>query len=295
MEKISSWIEAMRLRTLPVSIAGVLMGWGCAATSGKFLWWPAIACMLIALFAQIASNFGNEYFDFRNGLDKKGREGFRRGVTEGDISPKAMLRATFLTLGASCAVGLGLVLSVGCYWLFIPGAAIALFALGYSEGPYPLSHHGLGDVAVIIFFGLVPVSLTCFVVSGSFGDGWVTWGSAAAVGILASNVLIVNNYRDVEDDRQVGKHTTVVLFGRKTMSLVYLLGGIIAMGLTWKIWVGRLYYGAPAIPIFYLLIHYRLWNQLKRSEGASLNPLLGKTAVNLLLFSFLTTILLVVS
>ena len=96
------WIEATRPRTLPVSLAGVITGTACAAHYGPVCWWQAALCLIFALLAQVASNFANEYFDFKGGLDRKGREGFRRGVTEGDISPKAMLAATLATLGAAC-------------------------------------------------------------------------------------------------------------------------------------------------------------------------------------------------
>ena len=95
------WIEAMRLRTLPVSVAGVLAGVACAIIGGSFSAVPAVLCLLFAALAQIASNFGNEYYDYVNGLDRKGREGFRRGVTEGDISPTAMKVATFATLAVA--------------------------------------------------------------------------------------------------------------------------------------------------------------------------------------------------
>lgn len=93
---IRSWIEAMRLRTLPVSVAGVICGCGCALMLDSFKTVPALLCLTFALLAQIASNFANEYFDFKNGIDKKGREGFRRGVTEGEISPESMKLACFL-------------------------------------------------------------------------------------------------------------------------------------------------------------------------------------------------------
>ena len=99
------WIEAMRMRTLPVSIAGVLAGWGCAIWQGKFSIIPALLCLFFAIAAQIASNFGNEYYDFKNGMDRKGREGFRRGVTEGDITPQAMKFATFAMLALAAVTG----------------------------------------------------------------------------------------------------------------------------------------------------------------------------------------------
>lgn len=292
MKTVRAWIEAMRLRTLPVSLAGVICGWGCAAHTGRFHWIPAIFCLLIALFAQIASNFGNEYFDYKNGLDRKGRDGFRRGVTEGDIAPGAMLGATLALLVAVGIIGVALCIVTVNFWLLLPGVAILVFALAYSAGPYPLSHHGLGDIAVVIFFGLVPVSLTCYVSSGSLGLPWVTWGLAVAVGFLAANVLVVNNYRDVEDDRAVGKHTTVVIFGRKTMACCYLLSGFAAVAATWYVWFSEWRYGAPAIPALYLALHVRLWMNLRRKTGSALNPLLGMTACNLLLFALLTSALL---
>lgn len=110
-----SWIESMRLRTLPVSVAGVFAGTGCAISHDCFRLLPALLCLLFAILAQVASNFANEYYDFKNGLDKKGRAGFRRGVTEGDISPEAMKRATYITLGAAATVGC-LLLFYGGWW-----------------------------------------------------------------------------------------------------------------------------------------------------------------------------------
>ena len=106
---IKAWIEAMRLRTLPVSVAGVMAGTACAIYDGGFKTLPFLICLLFAILAQIVSNFANEYFDFKKGLDKKGREGFRRGVTEGDISPKAMLTATLSLLALDCLIGLSLI------------------------------------------------------------------------------------------------------------------------------------------------------------------------------------------
>lgn len=284
------WIEAMRLRTLPVSIAGVLAGCGCALWQGKFSIIPAAICLLFALTAQIASNFGNEYYDFKNGVDRKGREGFRRGVTEGDITPQAMKRATFTMLGTAAALGCTL-LFFGGLWLLPTGCAILLFALAYSTGPYPLSHHGLGDVTVVIFFGVVPVTLTCYLQTGEWSELPALLGTSAATGLLAANVLIVNNYRDMEDDKAVGKRTTVVIFGRRTMGNVYLLSGVTAMVIMFPLWA-KLPLWALAVPVLYLALHTATWRKLIHSRGTALNPLLGRTAMNLLLF---TLLLLVVS
>ena len=279
------WIEAMRLRTLPVSLAGVICGCGCALLQGSFNAVTALLCVLFAALAQVASNFGNEYYDYRNGIDKKGREGFRRGVTEGEISPRAMKRATYATLSAAAVVGC-LMLFYGPWWLVLVGITIMLFALGYSAGPYPLSHHGMGDVAVIIFFGIVPVTFTCYLQTGSFNNLYITLPTSLAVGLLAANVLVVNNYRDMDDDKAVNKRTTVVIFGRRVMSWCYLLWGIVAMAIMHPVWTELHLWSLPIV-LVYIVLHLKNWQYLKKAQGAALNPLLGKTAMTLLIFSLM--------
>ncbi len=285
---IKSWIEAMRLRTLPVSISGVIAGIACAVFFGKFNAVPAVLCLLFAILAQVASNFANEYYDFKNGVDKKGRVGFKRGVAEGEISPKAMKIATFLVLAMAGLVGC-MMLFYGPWWLVIVGATIGLFALAYSAGPYPLSHNGLGDVAVVLFFGVIPVSFTYFLQTGSWDGMSLVIPTSVAVGLLAANVLVVNNYRDMEDDAAVGKRTTVVIFGRGAMSVVYLLSGFVGMLIMLAFWL-RLPFWALITPVLYIVLHINTWRQLKKAKGTLLNPLLGKTAMNLLVFAVLLLI-----
>lgn len=282
---IRKWIEAMRLRTLPVSIAGVLAGTACAIEQDAFSFLPALLCLMFAVAAQIASNFGNEYYDYKNGIDPKGREGFRRGVTEGDITPQAMKCATFAMLGIAAVIGCSLLL-FGGIWLLPIGCAILLFALAYSAGPYPLSHHGLGDITVIIFFGIVPVTLTCYLQAGAWQQLPILITTSIAIGLLAANVLIVNNYRDIDDDRAVGKRTTVVIFGRTVMGYAYLISGAIAMVIMVPMWQ-NLPVWALSVPHIYLLAHIFTWRKMVRSNGVALNPLLGRTAGNLLLFALL--------
>ena len=282
---IRKWIEAMRLRTLPVSVAGVIAGTGCAIMLDSFRGVPALACLVFAILAQIAANFGNEYYDFKNGIDRKGRAGFRRGVTEGEIRPEAMKTATFAVLVMAGAVGCTM-LFYGPWWLVIVGILIMIFALAYSAGPYPLSHHGLGDLAVIIFFGIIPVTITCFLQTGTWKGMDIIMPTSVAVGLLAANVLIVNNYRDMEDDAAVGKRTTVVIFGRRFMSLAYLFSGLTGMAVMIPVWT-RLPLWASAVPVIYIVLHLKVWLKLRKSTGAALNPLLGRTAVNLLAFSLL--------
>ena len=283
---MKKWIEAMRLRTLPVSLAGVICGTACALLQGSINATAVLLCALFAALAQVASNFGNEYYDYKNGIDKKGREGFRRGVTEGEITPLAMKRATYATLALAAITGC-IMLFFGPWWLVFVGITIAVFALGYSAGPYPLSHHGLGDVAVIIFFGVIPVTFTSFLQTGSFDN--MTLCVSVAVGFLAANVLIVNNYRDMEDDKAVNKNTTVVIFGRNVMGWYYLLAGLVAMAAMLPVWMELRLWSLPIVLIYFGL-HLKNWLYLKKAQGAALNPLLGKTAVTLLIFSLMLVV-----
>ena len=282
---IKIWIECARLRTLPVSVAGVIMASGIAVLYHRFEWLPALLCFAFAVLAQVVSNFANEYYDFRRGTDKKGRVGPRRGVTEGDITPGLLLRVTIGTLAVACAVGCGLI-PFGGWWLIPVGILIAVLAFAYSAGPYPLSYHGLGDVAVLVFFGLVPVNLTFYLQAGYFAPLAIL--ASVTIGLMGVNVLLVNNYRDVDDDREAHKRTTVVIFGRKVASAAYLINGYVGISLLAPLW-----FAAPlwvlAVPALYLVLHTVTWNRLTHSDGAALNPLLGATARNMLIFAVLLT------
>ena len=295
MKQLKIWIEALRLRTLPVSLSGVVIAVALAHYRGCLQWTPAVLCLLFALLAQIVSNLANEYYDFLRGADKKGRVGPRRGVTEGDIKPDTLKWVTVCTLVAACAVGCGL-LFYGPWWLLVVGVVIALAALAYSAGPYPLSYHGLGEAAVFVFFGLVPVNLTYFVQSGAF-DVIVVFASVS-IGLMGVNVLLVNNYRDMEDDIDAGKHTSVVIFGRKLAATAYLINGFVAVSILSPLWVRLTLFSSwlclvPAV--VYLAIHTANWWQLCHSTGAALNPLLGATARAMLLFTALLAVALVMA
>lgn len=281
-KKIKAWVEATRPRTLPVSIAGVIAGIACSIMLEGFSPLPASICLLFAILAQIVSNFANEYYDFKGGLDKKGREGFRRGVTEGDITPQSMKRAMYALLAIDCLLGCTLIFWGG--WILLPvGITIALFALGYSTGPYPLSHHGLGDLAVVVFFGIVPVYFTTYVQSPAVELTRLCLQVGIATGLLASLVLIVNNYRDMEADCGVGKHTTVVIFGRKTMGIAYAAAFTTAMILLWgatsRYRPGIWEIGWAAIEVLYIL----LWWKMLPLRGKELNEMLKRTAILMLI------------
>ncbi len=267
----------MRLPTLPVSLAGVVAGIALAVMSGaRVRLLPALICLIFALLAQIASNFANEYFDFRAGLDAPGREGPRRGVTEGDITPRAMLIATVATLGAACLAGLSLIIWSG-WWLIIVGAVIALGVMAYSAGPYPLSRHALGEVAVIFFFGLIPVSFTFYLTTG-LAPGAGVISVALAMGLMGALVLMVNNFRDRQADASVGKTTIATLWPRPTILLLYLLGGIAAIALTLPAWLSLRPWWL-IVPAAAVVDHCANFLALGRLKGRALNPLLGQTAL----------------
>lgn len=282
--KFKCWIEAMRLRTLPVSLAGVIAGCGYAANIGSFRIIPAVLCFAVAFLAQIASNFANEYFDYRNGLDRPGREGPRRGVTEGDITPRAMLTATIATLGAACAAGLCLTL-YGSQWIILVGIAIALGVLAYSTGPYPLSHHGLGEVAVVLFFGLIPVNFTAWLQSGAWTSECLL--GSISIGLMGANVLIINNYRDADDDLAVGKHTLAVITGPRAMPWLYAANAVAATILVIPQWHG---YG-KLVPASYLASAVVISMIMPLLKGHRLTPLLGITAVIMFIYSVLFALL----
>lgn len=282
MSKISCWIEAMRLRTLPVSVAGVIAATALAVLTGHVRWTPVALCLAFAVLAQIASNFANEYYDYRDGLDRPGREGPRRGVTEGDITPRAMKAATFVTLALACCVGLSLVVWGG-WWLVAVGVAVALGVVAYSAGPWPLSRIGLGEVAVIAFFGLVPVNFTYYLATGTLWQPMVMLTSVS-VGLMGANVLVVNNFRDRDDDAAVGKRTLAVRFGLNAMRWLYAFNGLAAMVLMTPLW-SALGLWSWLIPAIYFELHMMIWMRLVPGGGRRLNPLLGMTAMLMLAFA----------
>lgn len=273
--KFNSWIEAVRLRTIPVSVSGVLTSIGYAFLSNSIDYLPALLCLLFAVLAQIASNFANEYYDFKRGFDKIGRVGPRRSVTEGDIKPSAMKNATFITLAAACAVGLALTYWGGL-WLIPIGILIAIGVLAYSTGPYPLSHHCLGEVAVLLFFGIVPVNLTYYLQSLSWSRDVVM--ASVAIGLMGANVLIVNNYRDIFDDKAVGKKTLSVVLGRKSSRWIYLFNGLAAIALVLPVWLAGNHFWL-IIPMTYIIVHTILFVRISRLSGSALNKMLGMTAL----------------
>lgn len=204
------WVEAARPRTLPAAVAPVVAATGLAYHDGRMNPIAASACLGFALLVQVGTNFANDYFDFLKGADTSERVGPRRAVAAGLVAPATMRRATMLLFLAAFLVGLTL-LPFGGWPLLVIGLVSIACGFAYTGGPYPLAYHGLGDVFVFIFFGLVAVAATYFVQAGAVTtDAWII---GIGIGALATNILVVNNHRDIETDRKAGKRTLAVRFG----------------------------------------------------------------------------------
>ena len=191
-------------------------------------------------------------------------------------------------LGLACLCGCGLLFFAG--WELIPvGLAIALCVLAYSAGPFPLAYRGLGDICVLLFYGIIPVCFTYYVQTLTFS--WLTLILSIAVGLLSVNILIVNNYRDYRQDKAAGKRTTIVLFGRRFGRIVYLINGFIALLLICPLLIQAGLWMQCLFALYFALF-IATWQQLKRNEGRALNRVLGQTARNVFLFAILMVVFL---
>ena len=284
---IKAWILAARPKTLAAAATPVLIGCSLAYADGTFQWIPAILCFLFAFSMQIDANFINDYYDYLKGSDREDRLGPERACAQGWITLSAMKKGMIITTLLSCFWGL--LLLRYCGWEMIPvGLLCVLFAFLYTAGPYPLAYHGWGDVLVIVFFGFVPVGCTYY----TMAHGW-TWNvtiACLACGLVSDMLLMLNNYRDREQDKISGKRTLVVRFGEPAGRWAYLILGFIAVGLC-------LIYGferdfvAALFPLLFLIPHIATWKQMARiHKGKDLNIVLGKTARNIVLFGLLLSL-----
>lgn len=282
------WILAARPKTLAAALIPVVTATSLAYAEGKFRFFPAIICVLFATLMQIAANFINDLFDFTKGSDREDRLGPKRACAQGWISPKAMKRGIAVTLFLACGTGCFL-LPYGGWKLLLIGVACVLFAFLYTT---LLSYMGGGDVLVWAFFGFIPVCGTYYVQAATLSPS--AWLLAAACGLVCDTLLVLNNYRDRQQDAMSGKRTLIVVFGEKFGSLFYLFQGIGAyicvalLALFGHRWTAL-------IPILYLLPHTLTWREMiKIHQGRELNIILGKTSRNMLFFALLTAISLLV-
>lgn len=274
---------------------------GCRPPQGEFNWTPALLCLLFAVLMQVNANFVNDYFDFKKGRDdRETRLGPPRACSEGWITPRAMESGICISTLLACLIGLPLVLWGGWCLLAI-GVACVVFCFLYTT---LLAGLGLGDVLVLVFFGLVPVCTTYFIQTGEVTLPVLLL--SIGMGLATDCLLIVNNYRDREQDRMAGKRTIVVLLGSRFAEWLYLLLGIVAVLLPLlPSWCSTVAGQTPfplsssifsissptaLIPLLYLIPHVRTWLKMKHLNGRALNAVLGKTAANIFLYALLESL-----
>ena len=284
---IKAWILAARPKTLAAAATPVLLGCALAYTDGAFQWMPAILCFLFAFCMQIDANFINDYYDFLKGSDREDRLGPERACAQGWITLSAMKKGMIITTLLSCVWGLLLLKYCGLEMIPV-GMLCVLFAFLYTAGPYPLAYHGWGDVLVIVFFGFVPVGCTYY----TMAHDW-TWNvtiACAACGLVSDLLLMLNNYRDREQDKISGKRTLVVRFGEPAGRWAYLILGILAVGLC-SFYAFNDHLLASLLPVVFLIPHFTTWREMVRIfQGKALNGVLGKTARNIVWFGLLLSL-----
>lgn len=282
---VKAWLLAARPKTLTGAAVPVMIGTALAWVDAQaydgdvFSWVAAALCFLFAFVMQIDANFINDFFDFANGTDNtETRLGPRRACAQGWVKLDAMKKAIALTTCLACVVGLPLVWFGGLEMILI-GALCILFCFLYTTH---FSYLGLGDLLVLVFFGIVPVCITYYLQLHTVT--WQVFLASVACGFVIDALLLVNNYRDRDTDREADKNTVVVRLGAKAGRQLYLGVGIGAMILGATFWMN----GHPLaffLPFIYFILHVFTYLKIKRiDKGKALNLCLGETARNILIY-----------
>lgn len=286
-----AWLLASRPKTLIGAVIPVMIGIGCAVSSfgHQVRVVPACLCLLFAFVMQIDANFVNDYFDYMKGADDETRLGPKRACAQGWITASAMRRGIAVVSALACLVGLPLVAYGGVYMILV-GFACLLFCFVYTVS---FSYLGLGDVLVLVFFGIVPVCLTYWLMSPHpFTTGMPVWvvANSVACGMVIDTMLLVNNYRDVDNDRRSGKNTLVVRIGRRPAEMLFLAlpfcAVIVNVACRWQALSI-----VSFLPLLYLPLHARTYLRMKRiGKGWALNGILGENSRNMLIYGVLETL-----
>lgn len=291
---VKAWLLATRPKTLSAAAVPVMIGTAFAwrNTSEQFNWIPAILCLLFAWIMQIDSNLVNDYFDFKKGNDDETRLGPKRACSEGWITSDAMVWGILITTLLGCMTGIPLILYGGLEMVMV-GIACVVFCFLYTT---LFSYHGLGDILVLLFFGIIPVCCTyyvCMPLHQQIPTGEVI-ASSIACGLAIDALLIANNYRDIDNDRSNGKITLAVRLGESKTRRLYESIGYIAAGIMIILVFFDLYQTDKFIPTYaiyliYIILHRQSYQEMKRiNKGAKLNQVLGLTARNILVFGILS-------
>lgn len=272
----TAWLLAARPRTLPAALAPIAVGTATAAAAGVVRPGLALAALGTALALQVAANFANDVFDFERGADAGPRLGPPRAAQSGLLTPAALRRGLALALALAAALGLVLV-AAGGWPILVAGALSLVAAWAYTGGPWPLAYHGLGDLAVFLFFGVVGVVGAHFVQAG--GVSALALAAALPVGALCTAILAVNNLRDCAGDARVGKRTLAVRLGDGPARVYYaaLVGAAFATPLACvALGLGGVWLLLPLVLLPEAAV--LLLRVLEGETGAALNVVLARTA-----------------
>jgi 1,4-dihydroxy-2-naphthoate polyprenyltransferase len=265
------WLAGTRPRTLPAAVVPVLIGSGVAVGYDRFSWWRALLALVVALALQVGVNFANDYSDGVRGSDAK-RVGPVRLVAAGLAPPRHVLVAAFSCFFAAGAAGLALA-AVTAWWLVAVGIACVAAAWFYTGGPRPYGYHGLGEVFVFGFFGVVAVAGTAYVQMDRLS--WLGLAAAVPAGLLACALLMVNNLRDINGDTQAGKRTLAVRLGDARSRMAYTATVLVPFGCAALIAIYRPFALLVAVTLPLALIPIR--SVRAGASGPALIRTLGQT------------------
>ncbi|MBQ7425670.1 MAG: 1,4-dihydroxy-2-naphthoate octaprenyltransferase [Prevotella sp.] len=290
-DSVQAWLLAARPKTLsgaavPVMI-GVALAWVDAFQyeEGVFSWTAALLCLLFSFAMQIDANFINDFFDFANGTDDaETRLGPRRACAQGWVKLDSMKKAIALTTCIACVIGLPLAYYGGLEMILV-GILCVIFAFLYTTF---FSYQGLGDILVLVFFGIVPVCCSYYVQLHVVTAQ--VFLASIACGLVIDALLIVNNFRDRDNDRLAGKNTIIVRLGPKAGLQLYVGVGVAAIILGGTFWMNG-HILASLLPLLYLVLHLFTYLKMKRIyQGKALNLILGETARNIFIYGVLVSI-----
>lgn len=299
VNSLNAWILAARPKTLTGAAVPVMIGIACAVA--MYGWCgirvvPAVLCMLFALIMQVDANFINDYFDFMKGTDDEQRLGPKRACAQGWITASAMRSGLFVTTLLACIVGLPLVY-YGGWEMIMVGLACVVFCFLYTIS---FSYIGLGDLLVLVFFGIVPVCMTYWLTAPPTALTSIPFAvvlMSIACGLIIDTLLVVNNYRDIENDRRAGKLTLIVRIGERGGLVLYLMLGLVGtilaiVGVVLLDWHDGQW--TQSLLIIYTPFHTWAFNEMRYiRKGAELNRVLGMTARNMFIFGLLASAALV--
>lgn len=299
VNSLKAWILAARPKTLTGAAVPVMIGIACAVA--MYGWCgirvvPAVLCMLFALIMQVDANFVNDYFDFMKGTDDEQRLGPKRACSQGWITASAMRSGLFVTTLLACIVGLPLVY-YGGWEMIMVGLACVVFCFLYTIS---FSYIGLGDLLVLVFFGIVPVCMTYWLTAPPTALTSIPFAvvlMSIACGLIIDTLLVVNNYRDIDNDRRAGKLTLIVRIGERGGLVLYLMLGLVGTILAIASVVLLDWHDGQwtqSLLIMYTPFHTWAFNEMRSiRKGAELNRVLGMTARNMFIFGLLASAALV--